>query len=622
MTRKPRLAVAAILAAAAPLAVYLMTLAREVAATDSGELAAAAATLGIAHPPGYPLFTLIGWLAARLPCGTVAFRVGLVSAVAAAAAAAVVFRLGLAIGSTAPRPGDGAGNARNGSGDRPSPAPEPSAATVIAALTGAWLLAFGRTLWSQAVVVEVYALQTLLVTLLLAACWRALDPRSDPARAWPLAGVAFGLAAVNHLTGVLLLPSLLATVAVGLGRSGARTPALLVRTAGAIALPLLLTLYLPLRSLAAPPVRWTTIDSLQSFLVHVTARQYHGLWGSRGIRLDELRRFVVDQLPAEATLVLPVLAVIGLVAIARRRPAFALVSALAVGSTLVYNLGYPIHDIAAYYLPVLAVLALWASVGAIAVTGAAARRHRLAALVTATALCATAAAPLVRNWATNDRHDARLIACAIRDTLGPLAPGAVLLTGRWDTVSGPALYAQHVDGQRPDILVLDLGRLSDPQIGRLIGDADPALAAACADELAAAREVGLRAERGRHVDESAGRRSLEALRGCLVAASVDQRPTYVTSDLYRHPMVAGIALSPEGLVARVATRDVFRDVPPAAVEGPCGSRDDLEGPPEKLVWDDYRVAMLNRAAYLRRHWRPDEAAIYERRAAAIGAPPG
>jgi hypothetical protein len=40
--------------------VYLKTLAPSVTFIDSGELAAVACTLGIAHPTGYPLFTLLG----------------------------------------------------------------------------------------------------------------------------------------------------------------------------------------------------------------------------------------------------------------------------------------------------------------------------------------------------------------------------------------------------------------------------------------------------------------------------------------------------------------------------------------------------------------------------------
>src|SRR4249920_3151898 len=50
--------------------VYLMTLAPTVWFIDSGELASVATTLGIAHPTGYPLFTIIGHLFSMLPIGT------------------------------------------------------------------------------------------------------------------------------------------------------------------------------------------------------------------------------------------------------------------------------------------------------------------------------------------------------------------------------------------------------------------------------------------------------------------------------------------------------------------------------------------------------------------------
>jgi tetratricopeptide (TPR) repeat protein len=46
---------------------------------DSGETAASAFTLGIPHPPGYPLYNLMGRLATLLPIGTIAFRLNLLS---------------------------------------------------------------------------------------------------------------------------------------------------------------------------------------------------------------------------------------------------------------------------------------------------------------------------------------------------------------------------------------------------------------------------------------------------------------------------------------------------------------------------------------------------------------
>ena len=46
---------------------------------DSGEMVAASWNLGLPHPPGYPLFDLVGHVFSWLPVGTVAFRFNLIS---------------------------------------------------------------------------------------------------------------------------------------------------------------------------------------------------------------------------------------------------------------------------------------------------------------------------------------------------------------------------------------------------------------------------------------------------------------------------------------------------------------------------------------------------------------
>ena len=57
----------AIATAAIVFIIYLFTLAPSVIQIDSGELAAVQATLGIAHPTGYPLFTMLGYLFLKIP---------------------------------------------------------------------------------------------------------------------------------------------------------------------------------------------------------------------------------------------------------------------------------------------------------------------------------------------------------------------------------------------------------------------------------------------------------------------------------------------------------------------------------------------------------------------------
>src|SRR3990172_6853730 len=61
--------------------------------SDGGDLIAAAATGGIAHPTGYPLYLLLARLFQLLPVGSLAFRTNLLSAIASALAAALVYGL-------------------------------------------------------------------------------------------------------------------------------------------------------------------------------------------------------------------------------------------------------------------------------------------------------------------------------------------------------------------------------------------------------------------------------------------------------------------------------------------------------------------------------------------------
>jgi len=99
-------------------ALYVVLAAPGVGWMDSGELTAAAWSLGGAHPPGHPAHSLLGKLASLAPLGEIAFRVNLLSGVAMAAALAGVVerdpRRGL-------RPGGGAAplGPRRGAGLHP-----------------------------------------------------------------------------------------------------------------------------------------------------------------------------------------------------------------------------------------------------------------------------------------------------------------------------------------------------------------------------------------------------------------------------------------------------------------------------------------------------------------------
>lgn len=74
--------------------VYLITLCPTVYVGDSGELIAAAYSVGIAHPPGYSLYALFGKILTVLfPIANIAYRVNLLSAVFGSLTCVVLYKL-------------------------------------------------------------------------------------------------------------------------------------------------------------------------------------------------------------------------------------------------------------------------------------------------------------------------------------------------------------------------------------------------------------------------------------------------------------------------------------------------------------------------------------------------
>src|SRR5438552_17083026 len=85
----------------AALLLYSWTLAPTVTLVDSGELIVDAHGLGVAHPPGFPLWVLLAHFASLLPFGNVAARINFSSAVFASLACAILTLVGAELIMTA-----------------------------------------------------------------------------------------------------------------------------------------------------------------------------------------------------------------------------------------------------------------------------------------------------------------------------------------------------------------------------------------------------------------------------------------------------------------------------------------------------------------------------------------
>lgn len=180
-------------------AVYFFTLGPSVGLEDSGELATAAANLGVPHPPGYPFWTLCSWIFCKLffwvtymGHPTPAWAVSCCSAFFGALAAGFTAMLICRSGRDFISPDDD-----NGAIDISKPTP--SSLNLISfggGVGGALTFAFSPVEWSQSTIVEVYSLNAFFLMWVFLLSYRWLRKPSDKIL-W-LTAFVFGLGLTNY----------------------------------------------------------------------------------------------------------------------------------------------------------------------------------------------------------------------------------------------------------------------------------------------------------------------------------------------------------------------------------------------------------------------------------------
>ena len=475
---------------------------------DTGEFQTVLPIMGTAHPTGYPTYVLLGFVGNILltPIGEPAFRITLLSLLAVATAAAttvvlvrrltgstivgVASGLGLAVtpvvwenatradphaihlafvallflalvrwddGRRAPRGlTEPVGPAQPlGPADRPTPA----AATVPgggATATGAESLTPAATLTQ-----------------------RSVDRRLI------VAAVLFGLAAGNHSLALLLIPPIalfVLTADPGILRRPLFVLTCLLAAFGTVAL---VYLELPIRGGLLPaPLIYAQPATWDGFWYIALAEQFRGSLGNPFADLtdkfEELITISREQLGLAAIALPPAFLVA-----ARRAPRYALLTGLTLLITVLFNLAYANADINRYYLGPVFIVWTWlgilaaevADLAAVLIAAAVARGRALdvdgpvfrnASLVTAAVAAVLLLAPAVGDLEARrqdaDRSDDNGAVTWLAEALPAIPQGAVVVS--WWSTSTPLWYAQHVQGLRPDIEVIDDRTMLDRKLGR------------------------------------------------------------------------------------------------------------------------------------------------------------
>jgi hypothetical protein len=495
---------------------YVVTLAPTVLFADGGEFQFAPYILGIAHPTGYPLYSLLGWVWSHvLPVGDVAYRMNLFSAFWASLAVGLNYLMALRFIRLAAREID------------------PLAArfsAIIAALTSA----FGVTFWSQAVIAEVYSLNAFFVALVLLLTFWLADCLADrnaqgnispaPGGMSPLAfrslalATVFGLSLTHHPTMLLLLPGIMvflwlvqrptqsgwrsARDLLTWGRIAAPetrplslfAPRSLLRRVGfalalvvALIVPLLLYLYLPLRASHTPYATLQLSESQtltlyentwRGFMNHLTASPFTSNL-ALPIAAPERVLMAWRLLRDQVGLVGIGLALVGLGRlIAGRHWSLLALTGLSYVVSVAFNLAYFIDDIHVLFIPSYLIASLWLGLGVASVAQGAARAlirwksspisyskfgqkgyrrltdglSRLISQLVALMALALPIALLVTNIGAVDRSANTEAQNVWQSILAKPIPEGSVLITNDRDEMMPLWYYQYVDDRRPDLL--------------------------------------------------------------------------------------------------------------------------------------------------------------------------
>jgi len=326
---------------------------------DGGDLITAAHTLGIPHPTGYPTYMLLGKLFTLLPIGDVAHRMNLLSALCAALTIMLLYSASATLLHPQPS-GQTALKAR----------PYAEVASACAAL----FLGTSRIFWSQAVITEVYTLNSLFFTAIL---YLLLKIQQHPSE-WPenlanrarifhmvmLAVLMYGLSLGNHLTMAFSAPLLLFSCT-SVFRHHALRAWQWACVLATFLLGLSIYLYLPLRAGSQTLLNWGNPSTWRGFLWLVSGGMYRqyvlalplAYWGQRLMAWAGLLRqqFGIWGIA---------LGLLGAWKQAERSPQQFAIVVLTFIIYSGYALSYNTTDSYVYLLPVYFLYALWLAQGA------------------------------------------------------------------------------------------------------------------------------------------------------------------------------------------------------------------------------------------------------------------
>jgi len=399
---------------------------------DSGELAVNCALLGIPHPTGYPLYTLLGRLAVILLPGEVILRCNLLSLIITSISVCLLYML---IMKVLPN----------------SLLKKPTAASI------SLFMAFTPVWWSQGTANEVYC-ATLLADLLAILFFIGyLNKRKNR---YLIAGFyIWGLSFGSHMGTVFLLPAIIYMIYTTDGIKGLFTSRCLFAIFFLL-MALSAYIYLPIRSTFEPFLNWSNPASFEGLINHISGWQYRVWMFKSPAQMAEGIGYFFKLLYVQFGIVGLFLTVTGMIYLIKKQLKISVFLIIIVLADIFYSSNYDIIDIESYYLLGFAVMAIFTGAGLfylinkIAIISTVKSHQKIIKAFIIFALIVLPLSNLIDNYFKQDKSRKTFAAAGVENMLASMAENGIAIIENWDFYS-PWLYYRYTQNIRPDAVIID-----------------------------------------------------------------------------------------------------------------------------------------------------------------------
>ncbi len=449
--------------------IYLLTIAPSVIQIDSGELAAVQLTLGIAHPTGYPLFTILGYLFSLVPLPfTKIFQMNLLAAIYTSAAIGIFITIVKTIldNLDAFNPKAASSPKKTKKTDKKKKEIKTENQTTnqlsetkkyIASIFSGLVLAFSKTFWFQSTSVEVYSLHLFLICsiifVLIKAYLQKEEEQKIPGTYWFILAAVLALGFSNHMTTLLILPALafLFFNKLGINKNSVKKVFWMI----AVFLPILILLYsyLPIRASQQPELNWGNPIDLERILRHISGKQYQvWLFSSMEAAKKQFGYFFSTLTSEFNVTIVPI--VIGVFAAYFLNKKIFVFWIIVFASTVLYSINYDIVDIDSYFLLAYISLSFFAAIGLLKIySWLKFNNHKeISAIILSLVFILVTA---FFNFKKVDQSKTEIFEDYTKSLINSMDKKSMVLSYQWDFFISASYYFQHVENFRRDVIVID-----------------------------------------------------------------------------------------------------------------------------------------------------------------------